>query len=129
MASAGFEPTNLGTKGQHATPRPPKPLMQDTGSLFYLATVVFYFLLLLCCSSPFCTFPWYNDTPLNQHLIIQHLRKVIFSTYCQKEALFLKQANLRDMFQKAFYQSACTQTGVVLCIHFIINISVNTTMQ
>ena len=26
MASAGFEPTNLGTKSQHATPRPPKPL-------------------------------------------------------------------------------------------------------
>ena len=26
MALAGFEPANLGTKGQHATPRPPKPL-------------------------------------------------------------------------------------------------------
>jgi len=26
-ALAGFEPTNLGIKGQHATPRPPKPLM------------------------------------------------------------------------------------------------------
>ena len=25
--SAGFEPANLGTKGQHATPRPPKPLV------------------------------------------------------------------------------------------------------
>jgi hypothetical protein len=25
-ASAGFEPANLGTKGQHATPRPPKTL-------------------------------------------------------------------------------------------------------
>jgi len=25
-ASAGFEPANLGTKGQHTTPRPPKPL-------------------------------------------------------------------------------------------------------
>ena len=24
-SSAGFEPANLGTKGQHATPRPPKP--------------------------------------------------------------------------------------------------------
>jgi hypothetical protein len=24
-ASAGFEPANLGTKGQHVTPRPPKP--------------------------------------------------------------------------------------------------------
>jgi len=25
-ASAGFQPANLGTKGQHATSRPPKPL-------------------------------------------------------------------------------------------------------
>jgi len=25
-ASAGFEPANLGTKGQHVTARPPKPL-------------------------------------------------------------------------------------------------------
>ena len=25
--SAGFEPANLDTKGQHATPRPPKPLV------------------------------------------------------------------------------------------------------
>jgi hypothetical protein len=25
-ASAGFKPANLGTKGQHATPRPPNPL-------------------------------------------------------------------------------------------------------
>jgi hypothetical protein len=25
--SAGLEPTNLGTKGQHATSRPPKPLV------------------------------------------------------------------------------------------------------
>jgi hypothetical protein len=28
MASAGFEPANLGTRGQHATPRPPKPLSE-----------------------------------------------------------------------------------------------------
>ena len=26
ISSAGFEPANLGTKGQHATSRPPKPL-------------------------------------------------------------------------------------------------------
>ena len=31
MASARFEPTNLGTKGQHATPRPPKPLNVGLG--------------------------------------------------------------------------------------------------
>jgi hypothetical protein len=29
-ASAGFEPANLGTKGQHATSRPPKPLERDS---------------------------------------------------------------------------------------------------
>ena len=28
-ASAGFEPANLGTKGQHATPRPPKLKIQS----------------------------------------------------------------------------------------------------
>ena len=27
FASAGFEPANLGTKGQHAATRPPKPLI------------------------------------------------------------------------------------------------------
>jgi hypothetical protein len=27
-ASAGFEPVNLGTKGQHAISRPPKPLLE-----------------------------------------------------------------------------------------------------
>ena len=29
-ASAGFEPANLGTKGQHATPTPPKALIKYT---------------------------------------------------------------------------------------------------
>ena len=29
-ALAGFEPANLGTKGQHATPRPPKSYIYDT---------------------------------------------------------------------------------------------------
>ena len=32
-ASAGFEPANLGTKGQHATSRPPKPI-------FYIQSVL-----------------------------------------------------------------------------------------
>ena len=30
-ASAEFEPANLATKGQHATPRPPKPLIKKYG--------------------------------------------------------------------------------------------------
>ena len=35
--SAGFEPANLGTKGQHATPRPPKPHPAIYGGNFCLA--------------------------------------------------------------------------------------------
>ena len=36
-ASAGFEPADLGTKGQHATSRPPKPrkTSNSSGCLFY----------------------------------------------------------------------------------------------
>ena len=33
-ASVGFEPANLGTKGQHATSRPPKPLQTVLGTTF-----------------------------------------------------------------------------------------------
>ena len=32
-ASAGFEPTNLGIKSQHATPRPPKPMQGIKGQV------------------------------------------------------------------------------------------------
>ena len=35
-ASAGFEPANLGTKGQHATSRPPKPLIYKVSTGFIL---------------------------------------------------------------------------------------------
>ena len=38
-ASAGFEPANLGTKGQHATSRPPKPIVQTTNNKFYQNSV------------------------------------------------------------------------------------------
>ena len=37
-ASAGFEPANLGTKGQHATPRPPKSIILEYVH-FYLTRV------------------------------------------------------------------------------------------
>ena len=36
MALAGFEPTNLGTKGQHATSRPPKPLSEERNREEYI---------------------------------------------------------------------------------------------
>jgi len=38
MASAGFEPANLGTKGQHATPRPPK-LFKKIGDMITYSVI------------------------------------------------------------------------------------------
>jgi hypothetical protein len=35
MASARFEPADLGTKGQHATPRPPKLLLNNILRKFF----------------------------------------------------------------------------------------------
>ena len=40
-ASVGFEPANLGTKGQHATSRPPKPLLFHLFSPFCLPMGLF----------------------------------------------------------------------------------------
>jgi len=39
-ASAGFEPADFGTKGQHATPRPPKPLTGYSTPLFYIKNTI-----------------------------------------------------------------------------------------
>jgi hypothetical protein len=39
-ALAGFEPANLGTKGQHAISRPPKPLFICHGQYIILESIV-----------------------------------------------------------------------------------------
>ena len=38
-ASAGFEPANLGTKGQHANSRPPKPLWKSNNLYIVFSTL------------------------------------------------------------------------------------------
>ena len=42
-ALAGFEPANLGTEGQHATPRPPKPLFFPVTLLTVAQTMAILF--------------------------------------------------------------------------------------
>jgi hypothetical protein len=42
-ASAGFEPANLGTRGQHASSRPPKPLMNGSYPVSILWQVMLCF--------------------------------------------------------------------------------------
>jgi hypothetical protein len=45
-ASAGFEPTNLGTRGQHASSRPPKPLIK--GFTLFICRLFVLEIKLLC---------------------------------------------------------------------------------
>ena len=49
MASAGFEPANLGTKGQHATSRPPKPLGTKVNAYLHLSTAAIKHVWILPC--------------------------------------------------------------------------------
>jgi hypothetical protein len=48
-ASAGFEPANLGTKGQQATSRPSKPIIQYTDKIIFIVRLWFF-------NSPFLYF-------------------------------------------------------------------------
>jgi hypothetical protein len=45
-ASAGFEPVNLGSKGQHSTSRPPKPLINGLSELSSLVLLLYLLVLL-----------------------------------------------------------------------------------
>jgi len=49
-ASAGFEPANLGTKGQHATHRPPKPLNKQYLKIKKVSYMLFQ--IWLCTQRP-----------------------------------------------------------------------------
>ena len=57
-ASAGFEPANLGTKGQHATSRPPKPLKTDTYNHVSMNQMSFHCSVYLTMLSAAQTLPW-----------------------------------------------------------------------
>ena len=57
-ASAGFEPANLGTKGQHATSRPPKPLFYAFFTFFKMSIAgVAYFNVVPAATATKRTFP------------------------------------------------------------------------
>ena len=52
MASPGFEPVNLGIKGQHATPRPPKPIMAYVGQEIHICNRIEGFMTFVQNSLP-----------------------------------------------------------------------------
>ena len=54
IPSSGFEPANLGTKGQHATSRPPKPLIMQIVLSDYLFCIHYSENIFLSSPSLFC---------------------------------------------------------------------------
>ena len=89
--SAGFEPANLGTKGQHATSRPPKPLKVTLEKLWMTAHCLSRYLLIAggktlikisvsntvsdkCFNwRPLVHTQWFN-IHLDQHLCLENLK-------------------------------------------------------
>ena len=59
-ASAGFEPVNLGTKGQHATPRPLKPIYSKQMFVVLTYTSDFIVYYKISVSVP-CTNEWVRN--------------------------------------------------------------------
>ena len=62
-ASVGFEPANLGTKGQHATPRPPKPISKQHifKNMYFLKSTVMLVVEILTHNDFFCEFAGQNS--------------------------------------------------------------------
>ena len=70
-ASAGFEPTNLGTKGQHATSRPSKPLIMMLGNDFSTLFFVSY----VSCLLPFIIFVVLRNVSVTGQLAVGSVRQ------------------------------------------------------
>jgi len=66
LPSAGFEPANFGTKGQHATPRPPKPVC-----LYYYTKMRFLYTAFLFCND------WPHDGLLRPKRVANNSRTII----------------------------------------------------
>ena len=83
-ASAGFEPANLGTKGQHATSRPPKPLtvalikMAVALTQIYLHDIRHFERHIACYMRTKCSVP--SGPAVHSHFLY-YLRQVIYSLY------------------------------------------------
>ena len=72
-AWAGFEPANLGTKGQHATPRPPKPLDINKITLLHQVGISHYFM-----KEVFSLTLW----PINSCSALNQNCNALFSLFC-----------------------------------------------
>ena len=76
MASAGFEPANLGTKGQHATPRPPKPLVlsidRNKNNETLCRTSIKLFIVLLLLTARKSQHKFDDESEERRHLIYNY---------------------------------------------------------
>ena len=117
-ASAGFEPANLGTKGQHATSRPPKPLVLYCHHTHFIG----YYGLASVSSgvimhSPPCLFPIFFKI----QLLSYHFERVYFETL----QLSVVSPSPRKFPMQWQYHStaACTAFWhLVFCYFFIISL-------
>jgi hypothetical protein len=100
--SAGFEPANLGTKGQHATPRPLKPLLMDLILCYNVESSDMSFTKHLLIAPTQCTMLIHYI-----HLLFPYIRfgiafTIIRDIFC---ALLLKPHGVTQLLHYSFYSS------------------------
>ena len=89
-ASAGFEPVNLGTKGQHVTSRPPKPLLPGFKPIIIQFIYIQYLNIVLGHLLPNpCPFTSYFNFHSHSNINLKHRRKITKEVVTKIERRFL----------------------------------------
>jgi len=86
MASARFEPADLGSEGQHATPRPPKPVIYtyDSKTNTYILDAIHSLHIhvwyqIVCCHEELNDrFTYFHDSLLEPFLLFAHVDNCVF---------------------------------------------------
>ena len=125
-ASAGFEPANLGTKGQHATPRPPKylwPVRQKNILQRYITTEPFFEKKLLNIKRAFLfSLQLLSETFLilsSERHMIKNVMLVFMESTRYSSQILMKLEFSRQIFETytniKLYENPSSRSRVVLC--------------
>jgi hypothetical protein len=128
-ASAGFEPSNLGTKGQHATPRPPKPYFKihenkhkENQSHFLVGETNWYSFVYILCGSSITRMDCITDlrvlidTKLHIHQRVDNIfSQTIISPLGLIRTVTFSFSSLHRLLTLYCMRSSRTQVGICLC--------------
>ena len=122
-ASAGFEPANLGTKGQHATPRPLKPLLQYKNIISISHTIIklhqshYTILIRLCVIFTYYEFIKSKRTVYWSYRLNAFIHQTCESVWLTAECFDASsERTVKPRLSVSFYQPSWWQANVCVCV-------------